>query len=250
MKMQKRVKFWVLIFFLAIALFPPANILLDNRAVAAVADSFETDDTTPVATIYDPHEKFNRSMFALNDKIYFFFIKPVSIVYAAYLPPDVRAAVRNGFHNILFPARFINCILQGKGEKAGNEAARFLINSTMGLGGLFDWADRGFGLKRDDEDFGQTLALWGAGPGAYLVVPLLGPTNVRDLGGYVVDSAMDPIYWLPGPIWMSSAVLSGKMLNNASLRIGEYEDFKKSAIDPYVSLRSAYYQYRTKQIAK
>lgn len=249
MEIVKPIKIWILISVITVAFFPPVSTLFDNHAVAAVAENFELDETAPVA-IYDPHEKFNRSMFALNDKIYFYALKPVSTVYAAYLPPDVRIAVRNTFHNLLFPVRFINCLLQGKGNKAGNEVARFLINSTMGAGGLFDWANRGFGLQRDDEDFGQTLAVWGAGPGAYLVMPLIGPTNGRDLGGYIVDSAMDPIYWMPGPIWMSTAVVSGEVVNNTSLRIGEYENFKKSAIDPYISLRSAYYQYRAKEIAK
>lgn len=241
--------YWLLMFMAFALVWVPFGSSWDGRAVAALAESFEGDQGAPVA-VYDPHEKFNRSMFSLNDKVYFYVLKPVATLYAAYFPPGVRAAVRNGFHNMWFPARFVNCLLQRKGDKAASETARFLINSTMGVGGLFDWADRGFGIQRHDEDFGQTLAVWGAGPGAYLVLPFLGPSNARDFGGYVVDSVMDPIFWIPSPLWVSPTVKAGRLVNNVSLRIGEYEDFKKSALDPYVSLRSAYNQYRAKEIAK
>ena len=104
--------------------------------------------------------------------------------------------------------------------------------------------------KPPEEDFGQTLAVWGSGPGRYLVIPIIGPSNHRDLAGYIVDSFMDPIFWIPGEWWYGLALKSGKLINNASLRIGEYEDFKKGAIDPYVSMRTAYQQYRLKEIAR
>lgn len=249
MKAGKSSQVWLLIFSMIFTLaYSPIFTTFDKPAGAQVAESFDTEGA-PV-TVYDPHERFNRAMFDINDKIYFFVLKPASTVYAAYFPPGFRAAIRNGFYNLFFPIRFINCLLQGKANLAGTEAARFVINSTMGLGGLFDWAERGFGLQRHSEDFGQTLAVWGAGSGAYLVLPILGPTNSRDLVGYVVDSAMDPIYWIPSPLWASPSIVTGKLVNNTSLRLGEYEDFKKTALDPYISLRTAYYQYRIKEIAK
>lgn len=223
---------------------------MENLAHAQVAESFVTDESTPVV-VYDPYERFNRSMFNVNDKLYFYVIKPAGTVYAAYLPPGVRIAIRNGFYNLLFPVRLVNCALQGKGERIGTETLRFVINSTLGLAGFFDYADYGFCIaKPPEEDFGQTLAVWGSGSGPYLVIPVLGPSNFRDFGGYIVDSAMDPTVWIPGPLWASPAIRAGKLLNNSSLRIGEYEDFKKSALDPYVSMRSAYQQYRLKEIAK
>ncbi len=228
----------------------PAPISLGNQAHAQVAESFATDESTPVV-VFDPHERFNRAMFNLNDKLYFYAIKPVGIVYAAYFPPGLRNAVRNGFYNVIFPGRFINCILQGKGERSGIETLRFVINSTLGLGGLIDYADYGFGItKPPEEDFGQTLAVWGVGNGPYLIIPALGPSNMRDFGGYLVDGAMDPTFWIPATLWTGPVIRAGKLMNNASLRIGEYEDFKKSALDPYVSLRSAYQQYRIKEIAR
>ncbi|MFZ2446934.1 MAG: VacJ family lipoprotein [Syntrophobacteraceae bacterium] len=252
MKSQKYSQFWVLAFFVFfIFVCAPGMIspYLDNRAHAAIAESFETDESVPVA-ISDPYEPFNRSMFNLNDKIYFFVIKPVGTVYAAYFPPGFRGAIRNGFHNAFFPVRFINCLLQNKGDKAGTEVARFAINTTLGIGGLFDPAKTEFRIEKHEEDFGQTLAVWGAGTGSYWVVPVIGPTNTRDLVGYIVDHAMDPLVWVPAEWYVSASVSAGKLFNNASLRIGQYEDFKKAAIDPYVSLRSAYQQYRVKEIAK
>ncbi|MCE5335556.1 MAG: VacJ family lipoprotein [Desulfobacteraceae bacterium] len=206
-------------------------------------------DETPVA-VNDPYENFNRAMFKLNDRIYFWVLKPTGIVYAAYFPPGLRGAVRNAFSNFVFPARFVNSTLQGRMDNAGTELARFLLNSTLGLAGLVDVAQIHFNLAPSDRDFGQTLAHWGAGSGPYLMIPVLGPSNPRDLIGYAADSAMDPMFWIPAEWWVSPTVKAGKIVNNASLRIGEYEDLKKSALDPYVAIRDGYTQYRNNQIKK
>lgn len=245
----------VLISFLAITFFgfPAANnSLLGNRLLAAdTTDAWLTaGPSNGQVVVHDPHEQFNRAMFSLNDRAYFLVVKPVDTIYAAYFPPGFRAAVRNGFHNMLFPSRFVNCALQGKMDKAGTEAARFLINSTIGVGGLFDVADRDFSLHNYETDFGLTLAHYGAGFGPFLMVPLIGPSNPRDLFGYVVDSFMDPMFYIPAQIWVSPTVKAGKVVNNTSLRLGEYEDFKKSALDPYISMRDAYVQHREKEISK
>jgi phospholipid-binding lipoprotein MlaA len=200
--------------------------------------------------VNDPYEGFNREMFKHNDRLYFYVLKPIATVYSRYLPPGARAAVRNGFHNFKFPERFINSFLQGKAERAGTEAVRFLINSTLGVAGLFDVAEVNFSIHGHDADFGQTLALWGTGSGPFLMIPILGPSNPRDLFGYAVDSVMDPLFWIPAEIWIDPAVKAGKVTNNASLRIGEYEGLKKSALDPYISLRDASIQYREHQIRK
>jgi phospholipid-binding lipoprotein MlaA len=245
----------VLISFLAFAFFafPAADrYLLGNQLLAANGSTvFENDEPAGSGVVvHDPYEKFNRAMFTFNDKLYFWFLKPVGTVYAAYFPPGLRAAVRNGFNNILFPPRFVNCALQGKLDKAGSETVRFLVNSTLGIAGLFDVAEHEFSIHAYDQDFGLTLAHFGAGTGPFLMVPVIGPSNPRDFFGYVVDSFMDPIYYIPSPIWASPAIKTGKTINNASLKIGEYEDFKKSALDPYISMRDAYVQYREKELTK
>lgn len=233
--------------FCAPALFVPYAV---QQASAAALTPLQPEEPANGATVHDPHEGFNRAMFKFNDRLFYWVVKPVSTIYAAYFPPGFRAAIRNGFQNIVFPARFINSVLQGKSDKAGTETARFVINSVMGMGGLFDVAESHFGMKPEDEDFGQTLAVWGAGSGNFLMLPVLGPSNPRDFIGYIVDSAMDPVIWIPAELWVSPTVRAGKFMNNASLRIDEYEDFKKSALDPYVSMRDAYLQYRDNQIKK
>jgi phospholipid-binding lipoprotein MlaA len=189
-------------------------------------------------------------MFTINDRVYFWMVKPATIVYAAYFPPGLRIAVRNGFRNLIFPERFINSLLQKKPGQAGTETARFLINSTLGLGGLVDVAGVNFGIQGRDADFGQTLALWGVRSGPFLMFPVVGPSNPRDLVGYGVDSVTDPIFWIPMDAWVGPVIKFGKITNNTSLRAGEYEDFKKSALDPYIAMRDAWIQYREHEIHK
>lgn len=235
-----------------IGTMPGSNALAttdDNIVGGRALES--TEEVIPretVPKVNDPYEHFNRAMFKINDRVYFWVLKPVATVYAAYFPPGIRIAVRNGFHNLIFPQRFINSLLQKKADRAGTETVRFLINSTLGIGGLVDVAGVNLGIQGHDADFGQTLALWGSGSGPFLMIPVLGPSNPRDLVGYGVDSVMDPIFWIPTDLWVSPTVKVGKIMNNTSLRIGEYEDLKKSALDPYISLRDAYIQYREHEI--
>jgi phospholipid-binding lipoprotein MlaA len=200
--------------------------------------------------VNDPYEHFNRKVFDFNDHIYFHVLKPVSRVYSAYVPRDLREAIRNGFHNLVFPSRFVNFVLQGKGDKAANEVVRFVINSTLGLAGLFDFAQTQFRLQNYESDFGQTLAIWGVRSGPFLIIPVLGPSNSRDFFGFGVDSAMDPLFWLPVEWWVSFSVQTEKFINRTSLEIGEYEDFKKASLDPYIAMRDAYIQYRVHKVSK
>lgn len=230
-----------------------ANAASDDNIVggrALEASEVEVIPNETVPKVNDPYERFNRTVFKLNDRIYFWFLKPLSKVYAAYFPPGIRIAVRSGFHNFVFPERFINSLLQRRPARAGTEMVRFLINSTLGIGGLVDVAGVNMGITGHDADFGQTLALWGTGSGPFLMIPVLGPYNLRDFAGYGVDSVMDPLFWIPSDIWVGPALKVGKIMNNTSLRPGEYEDFKKSAFDPYIALREAYIQYREHEIRK
>jgi phospholipid-binding lipoprotein MlaA len=223
-----------------------------NTALAAAEQTIEPEapPNGHEVEVNDPYEGFNRKVFEFNDRAYFYVLKPAASVYAAGLPRDVRTAIKTGFHNLVFPARFVNSVLQGKPDKAGIETVRFVINSAMGLAGLFDAAQAIFGLTGYDPDFGQTLGLWGAGSGPFLIVPLLGPSDERDLIGYAVDSAMDPLVWIPADWWVSFSAETGRFINNTSLRIGEYEELKKASLDPYVATREAYTQYRAHLIEK
>ncbi len=219
-------------------------------ALAAEEQPAEPEGPSNGQKVYDPYERLNRKVFEFNDRVYFHVLKPVAVVYAACLPSDLRTGFKNGFHNLVFPSRFVNCVLQGKIDKALNEAARFVINSTMGIGGLLDIALTQFKLAGYDADFGQTLALWCVGSGPFLIIPLLGPSDARDFVGFGVDSAMDPLFWIPAEWWVSFSAQTVKFINYTSLEIGQYEDLKKASLDPYVAMRDGYIQYREHLISR
>jgi phospholipid-binding lipoprotein MlaA len=194
--------------------------------------------------VYDPYERNNRRVFDFNDRFYFHVLKPVAKGYSVIFSSRLREAIRNGFHNLVFPSRFINFVLQAKADRATSEAVRFVINSTLGLAGLFDFAQTHFKLENRESDFGQTLAIWGVGSGAFLIIPVLGPSNERDFSGFLVDSVMDPLFWIPAAWWVSVSAQTGKIVNHTSLQIGQYEELKKASLDPYIAMRDAYIQYR------
>jgi len=215
-----------------------------NLAFASTEQTFGQEEAQNGQKVNDPYEHFNRGVFDFNDRLYFHVLKPVARVYSLGVPTDLREAIRNGFHNLVFPSRFVNFVLQAKGDKAVNEVIRFVINSTMGMAGLFDFAQARFRLENHESDFGQTLALWGVGSGPFLIIPVLGPSNPRDFFGFGVDSVMDPLFWIPAEWWVSFSVEAGKFVNRTSLQIGQYEELKKASLDPYIAMRDAYIQYR------
>jgi phospholipid-binding lipoprotein MlaA len=200
-------------------------------------------------TISDPLEPLNRAFFAFNDKFYFWLVKPISQGYRTVVPKPARSGVRNFFTNLKFPIRFINCLLQGKGEEAGYEFVSFFINSTVGLGGFLNVAgDSSMNLEYYDEDLGQTLGSYGMGPSVFICWPIIGPSSVRDTIGLVGDSFLDPVNYLVPRTKYNIAVKSYNRINETSFTIGDYEDLKKSALDPYVAVRDAYYQHRKQKI--
>jgi phospholipid-binding lipoprotein MlaA len=202
----------------------------------------------------DPLRPLNRAFFHFNDKLYFWVLKPVAKVWGAFIPHGVRVCIRNVYHNVLFPVRFMNNVFQGKFEAAGTEIGRFTINTTLGIGGMFDFAHTQYGLDPREEDFGQTLGHYGMQPVFYLNWPILGPSSLRDTIGSAVDTFLNPLTYIlffgVDNTGVSVAVRSGLMVNNASLTLGEYEDFKKRAIDPYVALRDAYLSNRAREVAR
>jgi ABC-type transporter lipoprotein component MlaA len=156
--------------------------------------------------------------------------------------------VRNFFVNLLFPVRFVNSILQGNFRGAGIELSRFMVNSTLGLGGLFDPSSRGLNLPMQDEDLGQTLGVYRMGHGVFLTVPVLGPYTVRSLLGWVGDTYLDPVTWYLDPLLWRWGVKGYKKFNEVSLTLGDYEALKEAAIDPYVAIRNGYVQYRNTKV--
>ena len=211
------------------------------------------EDLRPIEKIPDPLERYNRFMFGFNDKVYFYGLKPVAKVYGAILPVQARLCVQNFFLNIYSPVRFVNCALQGDGKGFCNESSRFVINTTVGVGGLFDPAESWLNLEMKEEyleDFGQTLGRF-KGPGFYLNNPFKGPSSLRDFAGGIVDLFIVPSYYvLSNYSYYFTAAQALEIINKTSLTLGEYEEMKRSVLDPYISVRDAYQQYREALIAK
>jgi len=236
---------------------PPETPVPEDKAGAegdseTGEDDFDYDmEDVPAAeqvTIADPWEPFNRAMFTFNDRLYFWVLKPVAEGYSAVVPEPARVSVGNFFSNLRAPIRFVNCVLQANLIGASTELFRFMLNSTIGLAGLFDPAGgEEIGLLRQDEDFGQTLGVYGVGQGFYIVWPFFGPSSPRDTVGMVGDIFSYPISYLD-PWYAWTAVRGYQAINDTSLQIGDYEAIKDAAIDPYVSIRNAYIQYRQKKV--
>lgn len=216
----------------------------------AEEDGGEEDKPAEAAAVEDPLEPFNRAMFTFNDRLYFWVLKPVSRGYNFVVPEDVRISIRNVFRNIAFPVRFVNCLLQANLTCAGTEVGRFIINSTFGIGGLFDVAaTEAFNLPRREIELGQTLGVYGWESSVYINWPFIGPSTPRDTIGLTGDVLLDPLAWLQ-PWYLSLGVAAYYKLNNVSLSIGDYEALKEAAIDPYVAVRDAYIQHRRQFIKK
>ena len=197
---------------------------------------------------YDPWEKFNEKMFSFNygfDKRIF---KPAAKGYNAITPDIVQQMIDNAFTNLNMPSRFVNKVLQWKLKGAAIEMGRFLINSTLGIGGLFDVAKQEFTLQPQKADFGQTLGKWGIGPGPYLVLPFMPPMTVRDGIGFAVDGAMNPLsYYIPF-FPDRFAMRAGDQLNDRSLNLDLFQGFEDTTIDLYSSVRNGYLQRRDRLI--
>jgi len=202
----------------------------------------------PLRTIADPLEPVNRAFFQFNDKFYFWILKPAASGYKAVIPQVVQVGVRNFFSNVATPIRLVNCLLQAKFECVGTEAARFVLNTTIGVAGFLDPAKTEFQIEKREKDFGTTLGFWGLGPAFYINWPILGPSSFRDTVGYVGDLFLDPANYLITSIPINLGIKSYYQVNEASLSLGEYEEFKKAALDPYIALKDAYYQYRQNKI--
>ena len=199
-------------------------------------------------TIADPLEPVNRIFFHVNDKLYFWALKPLASGYKAVVPEDLRLGVKNFFSNLTTSVRLVNCLLQANFKGAGNETIRLLLNSTLGLAGFLDPAKTELRIEKRDEDFGQTLGFWGIGPAFYIEWPILGASSLRDTFGYAGDLLLNPKTYLIRSVPVGLAIRTYDQVNETSLRIGEYEDFKRNTLDPYIAKREAYHQNRKHKI--
>jgi len=226
---------------------PDAVNAEEPKSVAPVNNAGEEEGEGETVKIADPLRPWNNAMYHFNDKFYFWILKPVAREYSKAVPEDMRLAVSNFFSNLAMPIRFISSLLQLKIKNAGNELLRFVYNTTAGVAGLADAAKLDLGIRQHDKDLGQTLGSYGIGHGFYLVWPFLGPSSLRDTIGWVGEVFLDPVSYV-NPWETAVGIKAYDKVNETTFHIGDYEDLKKSAIDPYVSLRDAYVQYRKKKV--
>jgi phospholipid-binding lipoprotein MlaA len=201
----------------------------------------------------DPLEPLNRGLYFVNDGLDTLVLRPAAEAYRIFLPPGLREAIRNVLANLRTPVILVNDLLQGEDQRAATTIGRFLVNTTVGIGGIRD-AATAWGLVGHTEDFGQTLAVWGSPEGAYLFIPVLGPSNPRDLVGTAGSAAMDPFTWigLNGGETIQAVSLTRTGLTALDTREGLIEPLdamRASSLDPYATLRSAYRQRRNLEIS-
>lgn len=225
-------------------------------AALAALGACATPPTDPAAlkdfeATNDPLEPMNRGTFQFNLYLDRYFIKPVAIGYTTVVPEFARTTIRNFLHNLGEPVIFANDMMQAEWGAANATAARFIINSTFGVGGLVDFAGN-TGIERQTGDFGQTLYTWGAPEGPYLVLPIFGPSNPRDAIGMGVDGVMDPFGYLAGAYGATNSATIGRMaasgIDLRARNIDTLDDLQRNAIDFYAEMRSLYRQHRAEEL--
>jgi len=204
--------------------------------------------------VWDPLEVPNRFMFAINQTIDMFIVRPITVTYKFWVPEPVQRGVTNVVQNLGEPVTAINEVAQGEPSRAAQTVARFLVNTTLGVLGIFDVAKE-FGIPPTKEDFGQTIAVWAKAPpedgGPYLVLPLIGPSNARDAVGLLADYVIDPfriLTWQLDVEYLMYARAGVTLVDIRSRTMQALDDIEKNSVDYYSALRSAYTQRRVAEI--
>lgn len=216
-------------------------------APASSSDEDDYDDIQDIR-IADPLQPLNRVFFSFNHFLYKGVLRPVAKGYEFIVPSLIRKGVHNAYENVRFPVRFVNHALQGKFDRAGREAEKFLINTTLGVGGLMKPSDKFPALAEVPRaDTGQTFAKWGVGHGFYFVIPVIGPSSARDTVGLVGDGALNPVSWVAfafgGEAW-TLAITSPDNVRSLPNQMDAYDTVTKDAVDRYLAARSSYIQFR------
>ena len=223
----------------------------DSVEMAQIQVAVEPTGTESEGT-NDPLEPINRLFFGFNEILQMVILRPATEMYQLFIPPPLREAIGNVIDNIKTPVILANDILQGEGRRAWVTTQRFMVNTTVGVGGIMDPADE-FGIRRHSEDFGQTLAVWGVGEGVYLVLPLFGPSNPRDaVGKLFVDNYFDPLGLYLSNIDHQPAIYARTAVEGVDEYGGvmdELDQVKKTSIDFYAAVRSMYRQKRKAEIS-
>lgn len=221
----------------------------ETQAVANEEDEFEQEFASEKDS--DPLEGYNRAMTAFNDGAIRYVVSPIATGYKTVVPDGARSSIGNFFSNIAFPIRLINNLLQGEFLGAFEESKRFVINTTVGFLGFFDVADEIYEIEESNEDFGQTLGVWGVPAGTHIVLPFFGPSNLRDIGGRVVDGITNPLSyyeWREINLLQSEKQYLGfnaaEITNSLPETVDNYKMITKDAVDMYPLLKNTYEQRR------
>ncbi|MFN4091119.1 MAG: VacJ family lipoprotein [Alphaproteobacteria bacterium] len=243
--------------FPSLARLPLARLPLARVAVAlslvlgTAACATMPEDGDVAERVNDPLEPFNRQMFAVNLALDTFILRPAAVAYREIVPAPGKRAVRNFVNNLRSPLTLVHDIAQGEWDRAQITYGRFLMNSTLGLGGLIDLAGDHYGLPYHEEDAGQTLAVWGIGEGPYLVLPGFGPSNFRDALGRGIDWYIDPVGIAADEGNFRAVTWTAAGLNAVDTRyrtLGQFDAMRRRSLDFYATVRSAHRQRRAAQI--
>ncbi len=236
------------------AMFGLATVAAATLALAGCATKPPASDPDALAEYNetnDPLEPTNRVFYAINNGLDTVILKPVAQAYRYVVPQPVRTGIHNVLVNLGTPVTLGNDILQAKPRRAGDTLMRFVINTTVGVVGIFDVADK-WGYPAHDADFGITMALWGMPSGPFLFLPILGPSDPRDAVGFGVDMAGDPFTWVGKGVAVTALKWSKTVISAVDSRervLDALDEIKKTALDPYATFRSLYRQHRESQIA-
>lgn len=226
------------------------------------AEDEEVDEYAQPA-VRDPFEKVNRSVFKFNDGLFRHVVRPITRGYEKITPAPLRRGLVSFFDNVRFPVRFTGSVLQGKFDRAAAETGKFVVNTTVGVGGFIKVSDRFPELRVPPEDIGQALGKWGVPAGPYIVLPVLGPANPREILGRAGDYVLTPTSWGRGSIipeeWQVMSEMSWEWrlavsaldtLSAFPELVAAYDAFNKAAVDPYIAFRNGFLQYREAMIQK
>ena len=229
-----------------------AALLLGLLGLGACASKPQAsnDQAGAEEDVNDPYESTNRFFYDVNDKIDRYSLKPIAQAYVFVTPLPVRTGIHNFLDNLSSPALFANDVAQAKPRRAGDTFMRFVINSTIGVVGVFDVA-KSMGYREHDTDFGITMGLWGVPTGPFLYLPILGPSSPRGLTGFAVNQALDPFNYVPhgyGLITFNWARFGLGAIDTRARFLGDLDKVKANALDPYATFRSLYRQHVQSQI--
>lgn len=232
-----------------VSLVEAKEVEVKEKSFKDMEDPFaEKEAVIPVQK--DPFEGYNRWMYSVNESIYDNFMEPVARGYRAVVHENIRLAIRNVFDNAMSPVKFVSSALQGDLDKSARVLSRLVLNTTVGLGGLFDVAGDGYAVENVQEDMDQALGHWGVPTGPYLVLPFFGPSSARDFTGRVMDSLLSPTAQFSPSFLVGAGITLEERTNSVSFIIDDKKSIDDSALDKYESVRDFYHQYREGLLAK